>query len=127
MKKLTSLAGAVLLILVLALSGCQDAAPVNDANGDAEVVVEVTASNYAFEPEIITVEKGQIVRIELTITEGTHDMVVDEFNAATSAAGAGSTVAVEFEASQSGDFEYYCSVGNHRALGMVGTLIVEDE
>ena len=33
---------------------------------------------------------------------------------------------VTFIADQEGSFEYYCSVGNHREEGMVGTLIVED-
>ena len=32
---------------------------------------------------------------------------------------------VEFVVDKAGTFEYYCSVGNHRQMGMVGKLIVE--
>lgn len=32
---------------------------------------------------------------------------------------------VTFVADTLGTFEYYCSVGNHRAQGMVGNLVVE--
>ena len=31
---------------------------------------------------------------------------------------------ITFVADKTGGFEFYCSVGNHRAMGMVGTLIV---
>lgn len=33
---------------------------------------------------------------------------------------------VTFVADETGTFEYYCSVGNHRGQGMIGKLIVED-
>lgn len=38
----------------------------------------------------------------------------------------GATTSVEFVADQVGNFEYYCSVGQHRANGMVGTLTVTE-
>jgi plastocyanin len=66
------------------------------------------------------------VRINFTSEEGFHDWVVDEFEGATTEKlQAGGRDSIEFVADQSGTFEYYCSVGNHRELGMVGTLIVE--
>jgi plastocyanin len=34
-------------------------------------------------------------------------------------------VEVEFTPNIVGEFEYYCSVGDHRAKGMTGTIIVE--
>ena len=34
-------------------------------------------------------------------------------------------VTFEHTFNQTGTFEYYCSVGNHRAMGMKGTLIVQ--
>ena len=125
MRRFRYFLSIVLCLLVLSLAGCQ--APVSDdPSGDADIVVEVNGSNYAFSPNTISVRTGQIVRIELTSRAGTHDWVVDEFNAATAIAGVGRTVAVEFLADKAGEFEFYCSVYNHRAMGMVGTLIVED-
>ncbi len=120
-KKLSFL---TVLLLVLLLTGCR--APVDEPSGEADVVFEITASNYVFSPDVLRVQNGQIVRIELTSNQGTHDWVVDEFNAATAQIRAGNTGAVEFLADQTGEFEFYCSVEDHRALGMVGTLIVED-
>ncbi|KKT09719.1 MAG: Plastocyanin [candidate division WWE3 bacterium GW2011_GWB2_43_22] len=57
--------------------------------------------------------------------EGTHDLRLDEFNVATKLLKAGETDTVEFTADKAGVFEYYCSVGEHRKMGMVGTLTVE--
>ena len=38
----------------------------------------------------------------------------------------GNKTSVTFVANKAGEFEFYCSVGNHRAQGMVGKLIVKD-
>lgn len=86
----------------------------------------VTASNFKFSVAEMKVSKGDRVRISLTNTEGTHDLVVDGYNARTkilSQVGASETI--EFTADKSGTFEYYCSIGNHRQAGMIGKLIVQ--
>ena len=88
-------------------------------------IIEVTAQNYSFTPKEITVKKGDKVTIKFTNTEGSHNWVLDEFDAQTSVIGAGKTEEVTFTADKIGTFEYYCSVGSHRTLGMKGNLIVE--
>jgi len=65
------------------------------------------------------------VRIEFTSISGIHDWTVDEFFAATDRVSDGEITAVEFVADKKGTFEYYCSVGRHRANGMKGSLVVE--
>lgn len=76
-------------------------------------------------PDIV-VQQGDTVAVTLCVTEGNHDWVVDEFDVATDVVGAdGDCSTVEFVADQVGEFEYYCSVGNHRAEGMYGALVVE--
>jgi plastocyanin len=115
----------LIVILLLVLAGCRAPAP-EDPSGEVDIIIEVSASNYEFSPDVIQVENGQTVRIVLTSTQGTHDWVVDEFSAATALVLAGNTRAVDFVADQTGEFEFYCSVENHRALGMVGTLTVVD-
>ncbi len=75
-------------------------------------------------PEL-RVKQGDKVRIEFTSTEGFHDWVLDAFNAATGRVGAGASTSVEFVADKKGTFEYYCSVGEHRANGMGGVFVVE--
>ncbi len=88
-------------------------------------VVNVTGSNFAFNPKTITVNKGETVRIVFTSENGFHDFVLDQFGIRTEVLNSGGTDTVEFVADQTGTFEYYCSVGSHRAMGMVGNLIVQ--
>ena len=73
----------------------------------------------------ITVNAGDRVRIEFSSSEGFHDWVIDEFNAYTDRVKAGEKSSVEFVADIKGEFEYYCSVGQHRANGMKGKFIVQ--
>lgn len=86
---------------------------------------EVHAANFLFDVKEIRVKKGDTVKIEFYNDEGFHDWVVDEFNARTQQIAAGKTDEVTFVADKTGTFEYYCSVGKHRAMGMKGNLIVE--
>ncbi len=104
---------------------------VNDKlnNQEAKTFV-VNGENFKFimngvnNPDI-KVKQGDKVRIEFTSTSGFHDWKVDEFYAATKQVVDGDSTSVEFIADKKGTFEYYCSVGQHRANGMKGKLIVE--
>jgi cytochrome c oxidase subunit 2 len=87
--------------------------------------IKVEAGSFYFSPSEIRVKKGDKVKIILTNKDGFHDWVVDEFNARTPQIKAGETVEIEFIADKTGTFEYYCSVGNNRQMGMKGNLIVE--
>jgi plastocyanin len=100
-----------------------DSPDADDANA---VVVNVSARNFSYNPTEIRVKRGDTVKIVLNVEAGMHDWVVDEFDARTDVVSTGETTEVTFIADQAGEFEYYCSVGNHRQMGMVGTLIVEE-
>jgi plastocyanin len=90
-----------------------------------EVEVTVTARNFSYSMPEIRVQKGEKVRLTLNVEQGMHDWGVDEFGARTKVIQTGQTDTIEFVADRTGNFEYYCSVGTHRAMGMVGKLIVE--
>lgn len=85
----------------------------------------VTGTNFAFAPKEMRVKKGDTVRVTFNNASGVHDWKLDAFNVATKVLQAGKSETVEFVASKTGTFEYYCSVGEHRAMGMRGNLIVE--
>lgn len=85
----------------------------------------VTGQNFSFTPNMITVKKGDRVKITFKNTQGFHDFKIDEFGVATKQASSPDTEVLEFTADKAGNFEYYCSVGSHRSMGMVGTLKVE--
>ncbi len=92
------------------------------------VVKEFTIDNdhFSFKPSSLSVNKGDTVKITFRNTGGTHDLRIDEFTgAATRILSAGESQTITFVADKSGSFEYYCSVGNHRAQGMWGTLTVK--
>lgn len=84
-----------------------------------------TASDFKYSLSEIKVNKGDVVRIVLQNTDGTHDLRIDEFNVATKMLKTGEEQMVEFVADKTGIFEFYCSVGAHRQMGMKGTLVVE--
>jgi len=90
----------------------------------------LTGENFKFfmdreENPDIRVNEGDTVRIEFKSTQGFHDWVVDEFNAATERVMDGESTFVEFVVDKKGTFEYYCGVGSHKEQGMKGNLIVE--
>ncbi len=85
----------------------------------------VSGSNFSFDLKTIEVNKGDRVKIVFKNTVGKHDWRIDEFNASTKVIGAGEEETIQFLANKSGSFEYYCSVGSHRAMGMKGTLVVK--
>ena len=100
------------------------------AEEQPDVTINVEGVNYDFiidgeENPTITVNEGDLVRIEFTSKEGFHDFVIDEFDAATEQLSAGGGTMIEFVADQSGTFDYYCSVGSHRELGMEGQIVVQ--
>jgi|SRR3989344_20135 len=101
--------------------------PTGAAMEESGAVKEFTVegSPFKFVPNVINVKKGDTVRVTFKNVTGTHDFVIDEFDVRTNQIGEGEEEEVEFIADKAGTFEYYCSVGNHRAMGMVGKLIVE--
>jgi cytochrome c oxidase subunit 2 len=96
-------------------------------NEDAmATAITVEGGAFYFKPNEIRVKQGQKVTVTLTNAGGMHDFVIDELNVKSEMIdGAGSTTTVEFTPDKKGTFEFYCSVGNHRQMGMKGTLIVE--
>ncbi len=85
----------------------------------------VTGENFSFIPSVMTVKKGDKVKINFKNQNGMHNLIIDEFAVNTGIIKSGEEKSVEFTADKTGSFQYYCSVGSHRAMGMWGTLKVE--
>ena len=110
------------------LSASPTATPKASPTGTAVSTIKtftVIGKSFSFTPSTITVNKGDTVKIVFQNTEGNHNWVIDEFNAHTKVISAGQTDTIQFVADKTGTFQYYCSVGAHRQLGMVGTLTVK--
>lgn len=87
--------------------------------------IDLEAGSFYFKPNEIRIKKGQKVKIVMHSVSMMHDFVIDELGVKLPVVKNGETGTIEFTPEESGTFEYYCSVGQHRAQGQVGTLIVE--
>lgn len=106
--------------------GSDTSSPSASDSADGEVkTFTVEAKNFSFSLPEIKVAQHDKVKITLVNKQGFHDWVNDLYNANTKQIQADETDEVEFVADKTGTSEYYCSVGQHRAMGMKGNLIVE--
>lgn len=55
-----------------------------------------------------------------------HTLVIDEFDLKLGPVASGQVENETFAFDRAGTYKFYCDVGNHRALGMEGTLTVKD-
>jgi nitrite reductase (NO-forming) len=74
----------------------------------------------------LSVQPGDVVEIKLVNGDGIlHDVAIPDLDAATEQiSGKGSETSMVFEASEEGEYVYYCTVPGHRQGGMEGRLIV---
>lgn len=97
-----------------------------DMNDTEQVrTINVEAGSFYYTPNEIRVKKGEKIKLVLNSVDMMHDFVIDELDVKIPVTKSGSSATVEFTAETAGSFEYYCSVGQHRASGQVGTIIVE--
>lgn len=96
----------------------------DSAVADGSREVEVTATDFAFDPDEITAEAGEDLAIVLTSEDLLHDFTIDELDTHV-AADRGETAEGGVTADEAGTYTYYCSVPGHREAGMEGTLTVE--
>lgn len=133
------LAGSILV-------GCGGGDGDGDAEADEALEQTVVMSDLAFDPAVVDVPVGQLVRLQFH-NQGAliHDFTVDEMphhrQRMTGASTAGGHMHdgefamhyaldpaargyMEFEATEPGEYEFYCTVPGHREAGMHGTLRV---
>jgi cytochrome c oxidase subunit 2 len=86
----------------------------------------MTANNYAFDPSVITVKKGEKVRLFITAVDRDHGIKIQGYDI-DQVLKKGSTATIEFTADKAGTFEFKCSVYCGHGHGkMKGKLIVEE-
>lgn len=86
----------------------------------------MTAKNYEFDPSVITVKKGEKVRLFITAADRDHGIRIQGYDI-DQVLKKGETATIEFTADKAGTFEFKCSVYcgmGHRK--MKGKLIVEE-
>ena len=99
--------------------------------GDEEVVltrntveIELIAKQWEFQPDTITVNKEDLVKISIKSIDVTHGIKLNDFNI-NEKLEPGKTVNIEFIADKSGEFSFFCSIPCGSGHGsMKGILIV---
>ena len=98
----------------------------SEPTGASRETIEVVATDFAFEPASIEVDEPGVYSFRL-VNEGasTHALEIEGegVEAATAEIGSGDSAEVKIEL-QAGRYELYCPVGNHKEMGMEGTLSV---
>jgi len=89
--------------------------------------IQMTAKKYEFNPSVITVTKGERVKLIITATDRDHGFKLDAFRI-NQRLKKGEPTTVEFTADRAGEFPFQCSVvcgmGHHK---MKGKLVVQGE
>ncbi len=100
-------------------------APVSTPAKETIKEFTITAKDWQFAPNNITVKKGDKVRLTITSTDVTHSFMLKDYNLNVMLE-PGQTQTVEFVADKAGTFNFRCGVPcgeGHR--DMTGTLTVE--
>lgn len=101
----------------------QEASP--GSSLQSEMVINVTGSEYKYTPTAIDLVAGKPVKV--VFKNGgklPHDLMISDLGIKTSVIAGGKEETISFTPEKSGTFTFYCSVGNHRQLGMEGKLKV---
>lgn len=106
---------------------------VGSANKGEEIVKEFSMTSFVdmtggspkpqYSLKEIVVNKGDKVRIKITVTSGMHDFKIDEYGIYADTELNKESI-IEFTADKAGEFVYYCTKPGHRKLGHFGTLKV---
>ena len=116
------------VVAALALAGCgggEDGGADVGAGAAAEGgAVEVVATDFAFDPETVELaSRSATIRV---VNEGDapHALTLEGPDASTETLQPGGSGEVEVDL-EAGEYTFYCPIGNHRDLGMEGSLTVE--
>ena len=115
------------IILMIFVSSCTSN-PDNEIDSISDNIVElnIDSFNWGFNQDTVTINKGDTVRLKLTSSSGRHGIAIPKFNVATAPVLQGEEQVVEFIATESGTFNYFCNSpcgGGHH--NMRGKLVVE--
>jgi cytochrome c oxidase subunit 2 len=117
----------LILSLAVLTAGLEGAALAAGQAAPASVrEITMTAKNYEFDPAVITVKKGEKVRLIITATDRDHGIKIAGYDI-NQVLKKGDPTTVEFTAEKAGTFEFKCSVFCGMGHGkMKGKLVVEE-
>ena len=99
--------------------------PVPEQSSPQVHEVSLKVFQFGFDPDTVTVKKGEKVKLLLTSTDVTHGISIDGYGM-DAVLRPGVETPLEFTATKSGTFSFYCSVfcgSGHKT--MTGKLVVQ--
>jgi uncharacterized cupredoxin-like copper-binding protein len=122
------LAAIATLASALALAGCggDDGGGEEATNGTASQTFSIVESDFTLSPATVTVDGPGTYTFEATNDGGVDHALEIEGNGIeeeTDTIGPGESASVTVDL-ESGTYEMYCPIGNHRDLGMSGEITV---
>ena len=94
--------------------------------GGQEQRIEVAGTDFAFNPNTLTVRRGQPVTIVFRNNgRVNHDLAIADFGVATPVISPGQNATITFTPDRTGQFRIVCREPGHEASGMVATLTVQ--
>jgi plastocyanin len=88
---------------------------------------EIDMDDFKFSKAELVIKAGEEITIKLNNLEGNHDLVIDELDTHSEHFKPGESGEMKFIAGKEHigkTYEFYCSVGSHRVLGMVGNITI---
>jgi cytochrome c oxidase subunit II len=117
---------AVVAIMVLVIAGVSVLRPRPARAQSAPRIIEVHAKRFGFTPNLVTVKKGEAVKIHLVSDDVTHGFFSRPLKI-DGTAGPGSPADIDFAPSQPGKYtiicDHFCGAG-HGNMGM--SIVVEE-
>jgi plastocyanin len=120
----------VMMVLTLTLVGCAGKGRVLEVPvGIGETTVSMKASSFAFDPEVIKANQGDILILEVkNIATIDHNLTIRSPEGTilqSVTLPAGKTVTMSVSLSEAGVYSYFCNHPMHTTLGMSGRIEVK--
>lgn len=80
--------------------------------------------NFKFTPDAFQVNEGDTITITIKSTQGVHNFVIEELGVRSKTLKEGESEEITFVPSKKGAFKFFDSLGQHRAMGLEGTIVV---
>ena len=123
-----ALAGACSLLVLSACTGNEvETGSVAGRAGGTPVAdareLEITASNFEFQPDRIQIGATEEIALTLRSDDGPHDLAVDGLGLVDEVGG-GETDVGRLRIDAPGRYTFFCTLPGHRDGGMEGTIVV---
>lgn len=100
-------------------------APPTITEGEVREIV-ITGNEYSFSPKAISLTAGETVKITFKNTGNLpHNLVITELGVSTDEILGGKEDSVTVTVKKTGMYTFFCSISNHRQLGMEGKVEVK--